>query len=274
MTIAQRPTFRVAPQYQPLMRAIGLDAETVFTHPDVRVWRVLADRENATLDADLRDTDLAHFGDAGRVRLHLKRYAPAVNGRNPADEEAKGYDLLQRHDIPTAPLVGWGALSDGRSFLLTEDLYGHAPADKLVESGEPFEPLLAPTADLAARLHDAGLHHRDLYLCHFMARRGGTDAEQSADAKLIDVARVKPLPGWFRQRWIVKDLAQFWFSTLSLPTVTDAHRTAWLDRYAGSRGLDRTGELRAAIERKVRWIIRHDERLRREQPTRNISIPD
>ena len=77
---------------------------------------------------------------------------------------------MEIESIPTAPLVGWGRLADGRSFLISEDLAGYAPADKLVRRARRSRRLLEPTADLAAELHSAGLHHRDLYLCHFMAK--------------------------------------------------------------------------------------------------------
>src|SRR5687767_1885209 len=148
-----RDLMQVTAGYQPLMRMIGLDAEAVFTHPDVRVWRTLPDRENATLDADLPD---------GRhVRLHVKRYAPARGSTTPAAVELRGHEALAGEQIPTAPVVAWGRLADGRSFFITEDLAGYAPADKLIESGTPFDQLLKPTADLAARLHGRGLHHRD-----------------------------------------------------------------------------------------------------------------
>jgi hypothetical protein len=76
----------------------------------------------------------------------------------------------------------------------------------------------------------------------------------------------------FSNRWIVKDLAQFWYSTQSL-AVIDEQREQWLGRYASTRGIEVTPRLRSAIERKVRTIARHDERLKRIQPTRNVSIP-
>jgi hypothetical protein len=220
---------------------------------------------------DVLATDLedAGIGDGGRVRLHIKRYAAAR--KPPANAEVAAFQLLQRENIPTAMLVGWGSTADSRSFVITEDLSGYAPADKLVESGTPFDRLLAPTADLTARLHGAGLHHRDLYLCHFMARR---DEHENPEPKLIDVARVRRLPGWpTRNRWIVKDLAQYWYSTLAL-SVTDDQRAAWLARYAEKVGLTKVEALRRAIERKARSIARHDKRLNRAQPTRNVSIPD
>src|SRR3954466_5366260 len=87
-----------APGYQPLMRLIGLDAEAVFTHPDIKPWRTIADRQNCTLD--FRDED-------GRaVRWHVKRYSP-VRGVTPAEREVAGIQLLQGVRIPTVPLVGW-----------------------------------------------------------------------------------------------------------------------------------------------------------------------
>ena len=194
----------------------------MFDHPLIRVWRTLDDRENCTLDAALQD---------GRaIRWHVKRY-PASRG-TPAEEEVQGLRLLQDAQIPAPPLVAWGRTADGRSFVITEDLAGHQAADKLLAAGFPFDRLGDPLADLAAKLHKSGLHHRDLYLCHFFVKP--TDA--AIDAKLIDVARVKKLPLLLtRQRWIVKDLAQFWYSTLALP-INDSQREAWLARYVEMRG--------------------------------------
>jgi hypothetical protein len=253
--------FHVAPGWQPVMREVGLDAETVFTHAGILPWRKLSDRQNCTLDADLVD---------GRhIRLHVKRYAPMVGPTTPAAEEFAGHQLLLKHNIPTAILVAWGTGEDGRSFVILEDLAGYTPADKLIESGTDFALLQQLTADMAARLHQAGLQHRDLYLCHFMARPNG----EQTDIRLIDPARVRRLPGFLtRGRWIVKDLAQFWYSTLKLP-ITDAHRAAWLMRYCQQRQLPGTALMRGKIERKVRRIAKHDARLNQLEPTRNVSIP-
>jgi hypothetical protein len=251
----------VSSTYQPLFRQIGIDAEAVFDHPDVACWRKLPDRENCTLDANLPD---------GRhVRWHVKRYFPSRGATTPADADVQGHRLLESASIPTAPLVAYGNLPDRRSFVIFDDLTGYTPADKLVERGTPFQPLLEPTADLAAKLHAAGLHHRDLYLCHFMTKVDG----DHVDLKLIDTARVKRLPGFLtRQRWLVKDLAQFWYSTLKLP-VTEEQRAAWLERYARQRQLDGVDSLQRRIERKVRSIARHDARLHRDRPERDVSIP-
>jgi hypothetical protein len=246
--------------YQPLLRQIGLDAEAVFDHPSIACWRKLPDRENCTLDADLPD---------GRhVRWHVKRYVAARGDRTPADGDVAGHRLLESASIPTAPLVAHGNLQDGRSFVIFDDLAGYTPADKLIERGAPFDMMIEPAADLAAKLHAAGLHHRDLYLCHFMAKMDGA----AVDLKLIDTTRVRRLPRWFCRRWLVKDLAQFWYSTLNLP-ITDAQRSAWLEKYASAGQLSDTASLRRAIERKARSIARHDRRLHRDRPERDVSIP-
>jgi hypothetical protein len=269
--------FYVSPEFQPLVREVGLDAAAVFDDPRVVAWRHLPDRKNCTLD-DRR-------ADGSAVRLHVKRYTfPAPpGGETPAEVEVRGHQLLADHGIPTAALVAWGVRADRRSFTVWLDLAGYTPGDKLVAGGLPFERLLGPTADLAGRLHKAGLHHRDLYLCHFMSKADHVAVDAAADApsgaghdvRLIDVARVRRLPGFLtRRRWVVKDLAQFWYSTTQLGSaVTDDQRARWLAAYAAARGDVTPQQLRRAVERKAAAIARHDERLRRKQPTRNVSIP-
>ena len=259
-----RSTFIVDPAYQPAMREIGLDADAVFTHPQIKVWRSITERENCTLDATLTD--------GTRVRWHVKRYRPSTNPclASPALLEVNGIQLLRDAGIPTVNVVGHGNIADGRSFIITEDLVGFAAADKLLESGGvAFDTLCDATADLAGALHDKALHHRDLYLCHFFAKV----EHGKVDLRLIDAGRVARVPRWpFRGRWIVKDLSQFWYRAQQLG-VSEPQRRAWLERYAERRGLPASAPLRHAIERKAAWIAKHDEKLRTKQPTRNVSIP-
>jgi len=256
-----RDSIYVAPAFAQLFQSLGLTAQTVFKDPRIVVWRSITERQNCTLDVKLAD--------GKTLRLHVKRYLPAMGFGTPADEEAQGIRALEIERIPTAPLVAFGKLVDRRSFIITADLAGYRAADKLIEEGYEFEKLLEPLADLAAKLHGCGLHHRDLYLCHFFVKAG----EGGLDLRLIDAARVSRLPGFItRRRWIVKDLAQFWYSTLSL-RITDEQRGRWLERYGSQRGLKSVGGLRRSIERKCAGIGRHDAKLRGKQPKRNVSIP-
>jgi hypothetical protein len=250
----------IAEPYREILGQIGTSPETIFTDPAIKPWRILEDRQNCTWDVAV-----------GRrsVRLHVKRF-PAMRRRSWAEAEAEGYRMLHERGIPSATVAAWGRLDDGRSFIATEDLAGFEPADKLVEGGVDFDRLLIPTADLAARLHNAGVHHRDLYLCHFLAR----GAENGpVELRLIDAARVRALPRVFmRRRWVIKDLAQFWYSTTQLP-VTDLQRDTWLARYAQQTNISAAERLRRSIMRKSDSIAAHDRRLRVRRPGRNISIP-
>jgi len=250
----------IADTFRDRFAKIGFNGEMIFTDPAIKPWRNLADRQNCTWEIAAQDRP---------IRLHVKRF-PRMSGTSPAQLEAEGYRLLRERGIPTASVAAWGDLEDGRSFIVTEDLSGFSPADKRVQEGLPFDRLLAPTAELTARLHRAELHHRDLYLCHFMIR---ADAPATMEIRLIDAARVRPLPGVLtRRRWIVKDLSQFWFSTLAL-NISDAQRQQWLRHYCGEAKIGDWQSLMKSIQRKSASIASHDARLRRREPFRNISIP-
>lgn len=251
-------SFHIDPEFQPLAREIGLDADAIFTHELIKPWRVLNDRENCTLDYDAMD--------GSHVRWHVKRF-PASNGKA-ADAEVQGVRLLNDAQIPTIRLVGWGKDNAGRAFVISQDLEGFRDSEKLVLDGLDFLDLLPESAALVAKLHNAGLHHRDLYLCHIFSRV----RPSTTHMRLIDVTRVKKLPWLFRRRWIVKDLAQFHFSLTKL-SVDEFLRGKWMFEYCKARGIRHGKWLYGSVIRKANWIAKHDAKLRKDQPTRNISIP-
>jgi heptose I phosphotransferase len=235
-----------------MLRRAGLvDASSVFDNPSIQIWRSITERENCVLD--LRET-----------RLHIKRNKP---GFRDADDEVPGLRLLEQAGVLSVPLAAHGRLNDGRGFVITEHLHGFEDSEELLERGVPFERLLAPTAQLTGHLHRSGLHHRDLYLNHFWANVGNDPIA----LRLIDAARVRKLPQWFRRRWLVKDLAQFVFS-LRKYSIADTLVDEWLNQYARASGTQLSSWFRASISRKVAWIARNDARLRRRHPTRNVRI--
>ena len=255
MTPNPRDVIHVDPAYTDLFREIGLDAGAIFEDPRITVWRSLPDRQNAKLDYFKDDRSL--------TRLHIKRYPP--HAASTARLELQGFKLLTAQQIPCAPIIAHGSRADGSSFIILPDLTGYTPADKLLASGTSFDQISTPTADLAARLHKNNLHHRDLYLCHFMIR------PEPIDAKLIDMARVAQLKNPLtRRRWIIKDLAQFWYSTMAHP-ITDQQRKDWLNRYCEIQKLD-PKKLTGPIQRKAAAIARHDRQLQKQHPGRNVSI--
>lgn len=247
--------FRVEPNYQSLLRQIGItDAWAAFEHPQIKVWRSITERENATIDAE-------HNGRA--IRLHLKRDKTAQHDA-PAGAEAAQILALNARNIPTANLVAYGWLDDGRSFVLTEDLAGYIPADRAIrESAVSFEQIARPSAELVAKLHGSAAFHRDLYLCHLFVR------PSDLDLRLIDAARVLIKP-WLKWRWRIKDLSQFVYSARELD-IPSPQIENWIDAYSSMAPLSSWS--RRMAHRKADWIARHDARLRARQPDRNVSIP-
>ncbi len=254
----QPPDFHSHPAYTLALQQAGLaSAEDFFASPLVRPWRDIGERDNATLDLPSADGSLR--------RLHVKRYrtgSPAA-----ARSEVEALRALHEKGIPTFELAAWGWNDAGQSFTAAIDLAGYQPADKALFAGAvTFDGLLTHTARLAAQLHAAGLHHQDLYLCHFFVRAA------DLDLRLIDVSRVRRLPPWpLRRRWVVKDLGQFAYSTL-VHGVTDAQRAAWLAAYWRLSG-NHAEKWAGAVGRKVARIARHDAKLKVAQPMRNVSIP-
>lgn len=243
----------VEPEFDRMLRELGLTTpDSVFTDSRFRVWRDIRERQNAVLDATISGEP---------VRLHLKRDKMRLS--TPCSDEVPGLELLRAASIPCPRLVARATLDDGRTAVMTLDLAGMKPADA---SGLSFDRLFEPTVGLVARLHSAGLHHRDLYLNHLFVNPAKPD-----EIALLDAARVRRLPGWFRRRWIVKDLAQFTYSTRPLEVSPEA-MDRWLSRYAELTSTRPVDRLMKDVARKTEWIARHDARLRRTAPERTASL--
>jgi hypothetical protein len=245
--------YQVEASYAELVREAGLtDAMSVFDNPHIVAWRSIRERENCVLDLD-----------DGR-RLHIKRNKRGFRG---VDQEVQGIRLLEKAGIRTVPVVGYGRLHDGRGFLITENLDGFADCERLLEAGISFQKLLNPLAQTAGKLHAARLHHRDLYIGHFWANLT-TDPVQ---VRLIDAARVRPLPRLFKTRWLVKDVAQFFFSLQRfkiLSTLIDQ----WWSVYTSHCAYSVDERFKNRVNQKIQWIQRHNEKLRRKDPDRNLPI--
>ena len=133
-----------------------------------------------------------------------------------------------------APRVAAFAAAGGnpaarRSLILCDELAGFVSLEDVVDGWDdsPPEPasrrrLVMAVARFVRRLHEAGVVHRDLYLCHLLLR---ADAWAAGEVELavLDLHRariVSPVPDYWRRR----DLAALLFSALDTPV----HRHAWL----------------------------------------------
>ncbi len=164
--------------------------------------------------------------------------------------------------IGTPQVVACGTRRKGfrevASLLLTAELHGESlekwlPRRAASLSQDMKRSLSQSLAALVAKLHNAGLVHRDLYLSHiFISAKGANDIELS----LLDLQRVVRTR-WRRWRWIVKDLAALNYST-PLSAATNADRVRWLKLYLNERGVsaNRRALIRAVV-RKTGRIARH-----------------
>jgi heptose I phosphotransferase len=71
--------------------------------------------------------------------------------------------------------------------------------------------LIRRLAEMARRLHENGVNHRDFYLCHFLLAQPWDDDPAGLHLYLIDLHRVQRRRRTPR-RWAVKDLGSLWFS--------------------------------------------------------------
>ncbi|NOY63749.1 MAG: lipopolysaccharide core heptose(I) kinase RfaP, partial [Gammaproteobacteria bacterium] len=112
-----------------------------------------------------------------------------------------------------------------QSFIVTEDLQQTESLEDFCAHWPTKPPALAlkralirRVAEMARRLHENGVNHRDFYICHFLLRLPVDAAALAANAfhlYLIDLHRVQ-LRRRTPRRWLVKDVAGLYFSSMDI----------------------------------------------------------
>ena len=211
--------------------------------------------------------------DSRRV-LYLKRFreAPSAVQREVRRSGCRASSLaglewnwisrLERDGIPCMEPVAMGeelkASREQRSAILTAAVPGVSLEVWMDQWGEPeratIRRLIAPLANLTARLHSRGYVHRDLYLSHVFYDPSKPDNQS---LHLIDLQRVmRPSLRW--RRWIIKDLAALNFSAPKR-LVSASDRVRWLRAYLGIVKLDATARrLAYRVVGKTLAIARHE----------------
>ncbi|MDR3220645.1 MAG: lipopolysaccharide core heptose(I) kinase RfaP [Candidatus Accumulibacter sp.] len=108
------------------------------------------------------------------------------------------------------------------SFLVTEEL---TPTISLEDfcRGWPVDPpaaalkhaLIRRVANMARRMHEGGVNHRDFYLCHFLLHLDPAPTPECLKLSLIDLHRAQ-IRQKTPRRWRDKDLAALYFSALDI----------------------------------------------------------
>lgn len=257
-------------EFEADLKRVGLgNFEAVMRSASGHLLRTLPDRENWRLELAGNGRACVVFLKKHRRRSFFERLAWLVGRAAPTAgrTEAENVAALNQAGIESMRVVAFGEHvrgSSAESFFMTEELRGFTQLDHFIRQrfipaaertrADPNLTSLAwAVADVARRFHQAGFNHRDFYGCHFFIQEfpGGHFA-----VRLIDLQRVERRRRW-RQRWLVKDLAQLAYS-VPRERITETLRLRFIKRYLG---VDRLGP---AEKRFVRRILRRQQAMQRK----------
>jgi len=155
------------------------------------------------------------------VKLNCWVTATSSNNILVSAGEVKAIEKITSLGIATTPLVAYGQRGTNpatlQSFVLTEDLGDITSLEDLCADWVTSPPnprfkrqLIAAAAKLTKTIHEAGVNHRDFYLCHLCL--DNQDAEK-INLYLIDLHRVliHQVPSMEAN---MKDVAALYFSSM------------------------------------------------------------
>ena len=158
-----------------------------------------------------------------------------------ARDEFRACRRLADAGIPAPGVAAYGSSgwnpATRRSFVLCDALDGYVSLEDFCNqrASSPLpmllkRRLLAAAGTLAARMHAAGIHHRDFYLCHLLADEKRLLAGGEVELAVIDLHRAvvrKPTRRPPSRRMRVRDLAALRYSAAVVPlSRTDLARFA------------------------------------------------
>ncbi len=169
----------------------------------------------------------AHFGVGWKeIFKNLLSFKWPVIG---ASNEWKAIQRCEQLNIPTMQLVAYGAKGGNpatrQSFVVTKDLGQTQDLEVFCAQWPQWEmkqaqvkikrQILAKIVWITRQLHQHGLNHRDLYLCHFLLDMSKPLEADAIGLFIIDLHRVQ-IRQQVPQRWLIKDLAALYFSSMDI----------------------------------------------------------
>lgn len=181
-----------------------------------------------------------------------------------AKNEWEAIEHLHRHGVDTMTAVAYGYRGVAplwtESFLITEELKNSISLEDVFLKGvwktltvSERRDLVRLLAETVKRMHEAGVNHRDCYLCHFLWNR------EENRLYIIDLHRSQ-IRTSVPHRWLLKDIASLYFSSLS----QDIPSTYFM-RFARVYGQEKLEGLLPSISRKVEKIQRHNKSLKEKR---------
>ncbi|MDR1850028.1 MAG: lipopolysaccharide core heptose(I) kinase RfaP [Zoogloeaceae bacterium] len=156
-----------------------------------------------------------------------------AQGRLPvlgAGQEWRALSRLQSAGVPTMTVLAFGEQglnpARRRSFIITQEI---APAMDLEAYTQPWREsppapaekraLISEVARMTRQMHQAGVNHRDCYICHFLRQDAPVPSKPTEKTAprlfLIDLHRAQ-VRASVPRRWRDKDLAGLYFSALEI----------------------------------------------------------
>ena len=155
-----------------------------------------------------------------------------------ASNEWYAIERLHELGLDTLEVVGFGERgvnpATRLSFLITRELTDTLSlakyCDRWVEQPPPFtlkRALIHKVANFTKCIHEDGINHRDLYICHFLvdiSRGINNVTSNNLRLFLVDLHRAQ-MRSSVPKRWLVKDVGSIYFSTLDIGlTKRDVYR--------------------------------------------------
>ena len=201
-----------------------------------RVFRDVPGRKTMQISFNIANNDVGgatksyfikqHFG-VGWAEIFknlISFKAPIIS----AMTEVYAIQKLTDIGIATTPLVAYGQRGSSpaslQSFVLTEDLGDIVSLEDICADAKTYpvtaenkQLMLIAVANLATKLHSAGLVHRDFYFCHFALNRQHAvvnhENVNQYDLYLVDLHRML-LNQAPNGKSVMKDIAGFYFSAM------------------------------------------------------------
>jgi len=165
-----------------------------------------------------------HFGIGWKeVFKNLSQLKLPVIG---AKTEFKAINYLQTLNIDTMEIMGFSEKGINpaklKSFLITKELDKTVSLEDYCANWPKNNPsfrekqlLLTKVAKIVKKMHENGLNHRDLYICHFLLRKNNKEADDDSRLFLIDLHKAQIREN-VPERWLIKDLSALYFSAMHI----------------------------------------------------------
>jgi len=211
-------------------------------------FKSLMQRKEGTVFKEKKARSVVRFeleSSSGKKAFFLKRHFEPQ-----ADKAGRGLGRFLRKKRPEDAMipVAYGETNTG-SLTVTEEIYDSVSGlgdDATLEKRD----IIVRIARLAARFHEMGFNHQDFYLGHIFIRPA------TGELFLVDLQRVQRRSPSI-ERWIVKDLAQFVFSAISINNFSASDLVRFGHAYLGK------DKFSAADKKLIKKILAKAERISR-----------